>query len=81
MDAQTHRQPNPADRAADPADAGNPTYLLSLSLPERHRLMREQAEAAAATYGTDLARPARDWELTAFTALAGEPFLEPAEMW
>src|SRR5689334_22042901 len=48
--------------------------LLALPKTERARILRAQAEQAAAEYETDLARPAAERELTAFTALDGETF-------
>jgi hypothetical protein len=54
--------------------------LLSLPKVERARILRAQAERAAVEYETDLARPAAERELTAFTALDGETFYDyPAE--
>jgi hypothetical protein len=48
--------------------------LLSMSAEERKRVLEAQAEDAAPLYADDLARPASERELTAFTALDGEPF-------
>ena len=50
--------------------------LLTLPRAERNRILASAAEAAAPEYEADLARPAAERELTAFTALDGEPFLE-----
>lgn len=50
--------------------------LLALPKAERARILRAQAEQAAAEYETDLARPVAERELTAFTALDGEAFYE-----
>lgn len=52
-------------------------YLLTLSRAERRRILAAAAEAAAPAYEADLARPVAERELTAFTALDGEPFLDP----
>jgi hypothetical protein len=57
-------------------DKGDAAYLLTLSRAERNRLLAEAAEAAAPAYEADLALPVSERELTAFTALGGEPFLE-----
>ena len=70
--AQTHEPEENADR---PREA-DPTYLLSLPLKERRRLMAAQFEAAAPLYAADLALPVAQRELTAFTALDGDPILE-----
>ncbi len=50
--------------------------LLALPKAERARILRAQAEQAAEEYETDLARPAAERELTAFTALDGETFYD-----
>jgi hypothetical protein len=57
----------------------DPLYLITLPLEERRRIMRAQFEEAAPEYNADLALPLHERELTAFTALDGEPFLEPEE--
>lgn len=54
----------------------DPAYLLSLPKAERDRIMEAQAIHAAPLYEADLALPVAERELTAFTALDGEPFLE-----
>jgi hypothetical protein len=48
--------------------------LLLLSPEQRDCILAEQAEDAASLYNDDLALPVADRELTAFTALDGEPF-------
>ena len=53
-------------------------YLLTLPRAARNRILEKAAEAAAPEYGADLARPVAERELTAFTALDGEPFSEDA---
>ena len=54
--------------------------LLVLPKAERTQILQAQAERAALEYEIDLARPAAERELTAFTALDGEMFHEyPAE--
>lgn len=53
-------------------------YLLTLPRTERNRILEKAAEAAAPEYEADLARPVAGRELTAFTALDGEQFLEEA---
>lgn len=50
--------------------------LLMLPRAERNRILASAAEAAAPEYEADLARPVAERELTAFTALDGEPFLD-----
>ena len=50
--------------------------LLTLPKEERSRILRMQAEQAAAEYEADLARPVAERELTAFTALDGEAFYD-----
>lgn len=74
----------PLDRSDSRDFAGNadrpresdPAYLLSLPKVERDRIMEAQAIHAAPLYEADLALPVAERELTAFTALDGEPFLE-----
>src|SRR5579884_164374 len=55
---------------ARPLDARK---LRSLPREERNRILAAQAEAAAALYAADLAKLVEERELTAFTALDGEP--------
>ena len=50
--------------------------LLALPQADRTRILRAQVERAAAEYETDLALPVSERELTAFTALEGEPFYD-----
>ena len=50
--------------------------LFELPKSERGRILRAQAERAAAEYEADLALPANERELTAFTALDGDPFYD-----
>ncbi len=52
------------------------TELLRLSPEEREPYLRRAAEDAAPLYNADLALPPGERELTAFTALDGEPFCE-----
>ena len=54
----------------------NAALLPTLPRAERNRILALAAEAAAPEYEADLARPVAERELTAFTALDGEPFLE-----
>ena len=61
--------------AARPREA-DPAYLLSLPKAERYRIMEAQFDAAAPLYAADLALPVEQRELTAFTALDGDPILE-----
>lgn len=69
---ETETEPRPL--TADPG------YLMTLPLPERRRILAEQAEKAAPLYEADLALPPHERELTAFTALDGvDPILEPEE--
>jgi len=49
-------------------------YLLSLPRTERNRILAIAAESAAPLYEADLALPVAERDLTAFTALDGEPF-------
>ena len=51
-------------------------YLLTLPRNERNHLLAEAAAKAAPDYEADLALPVAERELTAFTALDGEPFLD-----
>lgn len=51
-------------------------YLLTLPRAERDRILALAAEEAAPEYEADLALPVAERELTAFTALDGEPFLD-----
>lgn len=60
-------------RAPERMDAA---CLLTLPRAERNRILAEAAEAAAPEYEADLALPVGERELTAFSALDGEPFLE-----
>ena len=48
--------------------------FLALPREEQDRLMAAAAEDAAPLYAADLALPPAERELTAFTALDGEPF-------
>ncbi len=57
-------------------EAIDAAYLLTLPRAERNRLLAQAAEAAAPEYEADLALPPAERELTAFTALDGEPFLD-----
>ena len=74
----------PLDRSDSREWAGNldrpreadPAYLLSLPKAERNRIMEAQAALAAPLYEADLALPVTERELTAFTALDGDPILE-----
>lgn len=70
--AQRHELTGNADRPRE----SDPAYLLSLPLEERRRIMAAQFEAAAPLYAADLALPVAQRELTAFTALDGDPILE-----
>ncbi len=54
----------------------DPAYLLSLPKAERDRIMEAQFAEAAPLYAADLALPVEQRELTAFTALDGDPILE-----
>ena len=53
-----------------------PLSLMALPLEERRRRLAQGAEALAVDYREDLARPVEERELTAFTALDGEPFYD-----
>ena len=55
-----------------PANAVTARGLLALPTDERARFMAAAAEDAAPLYEADLALPAAERELTAFTALDGE---------
>ena len=57
-----------------------PLALCVVALPpdEQDRVMAAAAEEAAEVYNADLALPVNERELTAFTALDGEGFLDPA---
>lgn len=68
----TAKRRRPEDQAA--AAAPEPRALLRVSRKERDTLLSAQAERAAVLYAVDLARPAAERELTAFTALDEEPF-------
>ncbi len=50
--------------------------LLALPKAERTRILQSQAEQARAEYEADLTLPIAGRELTAFTALDGEPFYD-----
>jgi hypothetical protein len=50
--------------------------LMKLPMKERRRLMAAAARLAADDYNEDLKRPVAERELTAFTALDGEPVLD-----
>ncbi len=67
--------PEMAGNVGRPREA-DPDYLLSLPLEERQRIMTAQFDAAAPFYAADLALPVAERELTAFTALDGDPILE-----
>lgn len=51
-------------------------YLMTLPTEERDRILAGAAEKAAPFYNADLALPVEQRELTAFTALDGEPFYD-----
>ena len=53
--------------------------LLALSPEERGPYLATAAKALEEDYRSDLSRPAAERELTAFTALDGEPFHEDDE--
>ena len=55
------------------------SYLLTLPREERSQILRAAAEAAAPVYEADLSLPIHERELTAFTALDGEPFIGDEE--
>lgn len=61
---------------ADRPRESDPAYLLSLPKAERDRIIKAQAALAAPLYEADLALPVAERELTAFTALDGDPILE-----
>jgi len=50
--------------------------LMRLPREERLEILGRSVESAAPLYAADLALPAIERELTAFTILDGEPFLE-----
>ena len=52
--------------------------FLALPREEQDRLLAEAAAEAAELYDADLARPVSERELTAFTVLDGEGFLDGA---
>ena len=54
----------------------DPYALRQLPRADRNRLMAQQAEEAAPLYEADLALPAEERELTAFTALNGDPIYD-----
>ena len=60
------------------AQAPTARELLALPKAERARILKAQAEQAAAEYEADLALPISERELTAFTALDGEAFYDYA---
>jgi hypothetical protein len=51
-------------------------YLMTRPMAEREAALEASAIAAAELYAEDLALPVEERELTAFTALDGEPFLD-----
>ena len=65
-DAVTPNRPERIDAA----------YLLTLPRAERNCLLAEAAAKAAPEYEADLALPVAERELTAFSALDGEPFFD-----
>ena len=54
----------------------DPREIMRLSIEDRRRILAMGAEAVADLYNEDLARPVADRELTAFTALDGDPLHE-----
>ncbi len=70
--------PGPAPTASVPSDDRvlSASQLRLLPLAERAAYLQEAAATAAPLYDADLARPPRERELTAFTALDGEEFDE-----
>lgn len=69
---QRHELAGNADRPRE----SDPAYLLTLPKADRDRIMEAQAARAAPLYEADLALPVAERELTAFTALDGDPILE-----
>jgi hypothetical protein len=63
-------QPRPLPKAPTARE------LLALPPEERDRALAAQAEDAALLYEDDLSRPVAERELTALTALDGEPFCD-----
>ncbi len=61
---------------ADRPRESDPAYLLSLPRADLALIMEAQAALAAPLYEADLALPVAERELTAFTALDGDPILE-----
>jgi len=53
--------------------------VAALPPEEQDRMMAAAADDAAELYNGDLALPSRERELTAFTALDGEPFLDSGD--
>ena len=66
---------NTLEEMVTPKEVDMKTFL-SLPREEQNRRLAIAAESAAHLYEADLARPPLDRELTAFTALDGEPFIE-----
>lgn len=62
------------------SQATDAAYLLTLPRAERNRILAQAAESAAPEYEADLALPAAERELTAFTALDGELFVDGEEV-
>jgi hypothetical protein len=65
------KQPKPLPKAPTARE------LLALPPEERDQALAAQAEDAAQHYAEDLNRPIAERDLTAFTALDGEPFRRP----
>jgi hypothetical protein len=62
-----------------PVPAPTAEELLKLPSEERNRILDRQWEFAARFYEEDMAKPVHERELTAFSALDGEPFHDDDE--
>lgn len=68
--------PIPTEQPSSLPKAPTARELLALPPEERDRALAAQAEDASLLYEEDLGRPVAERELTAFTALDGEPFCD-----
>lgn len=62
-----------------PVPAPTAEELMKLPSEEIDRILSRQAEFAARFYAEDMAKPVHERELTAFSALDGEPFYDDDE--
>ena len=79
-EAQDNRPPEVPQVNGRPVTSYTLREIKALPKAQRGAILRGQAALAAPLYAADLALPARERELTAFSALDDyDPFLDPVE--